>query len=473
VIQWKRAAPALAAVVVVVAAAIFTRALGTRTNYDEGVYLASLEALRHGQRLGSDLYAIQPPAFYVLLRVLAAPFGHSIEGIRAAFALVGVLGVGAAVALGWRLYGAAAGLSAGALLAIAPPYPTVAPTVAADVPSIALGICALALTAFATHPRSSRRLAAASGSVLALAVLVKFLALPFAVPILALVLAARCGRRLLPPLLGGGAAVGAVFLIAYSRALPELWQGIVSDHAGAKKVSSISRNVDWIQHLLSVHTPLGWLVPLALVALVLVPRARQTWPLWTIVPASALFLVLLRPLADHHLALLSASYAIASGPTLALAITALPRHARVGAAVLLVAMLAAGAFQEQRRLHHNDVAEPAEIRWASSVVAAATRPSELVVTDQPVIAFRARRQIPGYLSDTSNTRVVSGALTTADVLRVVDENRPTAVVVGRMFLSMSGLVPKLASRYPVHRACGRVTVYLRTPTIEALPLCPN
>ena len=125
---------------IVAAAAIFTRALGTRTNYDEGVYLASLEALRHGQRSGSDLYAIQPPAFYLLLRGLAAPFGHSIEAIRAAFALVGVLGVGAAVALGWRLYGAAAGLAAGALLAVAPPYPTVAPTVAADVPSIALGI---------------------------------------------------------------------------------------------------------------------------------------------------------------------------------------------------------------------------------------------------------------------------------------------------------------------------------------------
>ena len=97
-----------------VAAFVFMRALTTRTNYDEGVYLASLEALRHGQRLGLDLYAIQPPAFYGLLRVLAAPFGHSIEGIRAAFALIGLAGVAAAIALGWRLYGAAAGLVAGA-----------------------------------------------------------------------------------------------------------------------------------------------------------------------------------------------------------------------------------------------------------------------------------------------------------------------------------------------------------------------
>ena len=181
----------------------------------------------------------------------------------------------------------------------------------------------------------------------------------------------------------------------------------------------------------------------------------------------------LRPLADHHLALLSASYAIAAGPTLALAVVTLPRLLRVGAVVVLVAMLAAGAYQEQRRLHRNDVAEPGEIVWAAAVTAAATRDSDLVATDQPVIVFRARRQIPGFLSDTSNTRVMSGALTTADVLRVIDRTRPTAVVVGRMFRVMPGLVAGIERRYPVRHACGRMTVYLSTSPPKALPPCPD
>ena len=96
------------------AALVFTRSLGTRTNYDEGVYLASLDALRRGQDLGSDVYTSQPPAFYWVLRVLAAPFGSSVEGIRLGFAALALVGVGAAIVLGWRLFGPPAGVAAGA-----------------------------------------------------------------------------------------------------------------------------------------------------------------------------------------------------------------------------------------------------------------------------------------------------------------------------------------------------------------------
>ena len=57
-------------------------------NYDEGVYLASLDALRHGQELGTDVYASQPPGFYVLLQGLSFLPGDGVEGIRVAFVLV-------------------------------------------------------------------------------------------------------------------------------------------------------------------------------------------------------------------------------------------------------------------------------------------------------------------------------------------------------------------------------------------------
>ena len=40
------------ALIVVAAAVVYTRSLHTATNYDEGNYLASLDALRHGQHLG-------------------------------------------------------------------------------------------------------------------------------------------------------------------------------------------------------------------------------------------------------------------------------------------------------------------------------------------------------------------------------------------------------------------------------------
>ena len=50
-------------------AALFGRLVGTDTDYDEGVYLTSVDALERGQRLGGDVFAPQPPVFYLLLRL--------------------------------------------------------------------------------------------------------------------------------------------------------------------------------------------------------------------------------------------------------------------------------------------------------------------------------------------------------------------------------------------------------------------
>jgi hypothetical protein len=135
-------------------------------------------------------------------------------------------------------------------------------------------------------------------------------------------------------------------------------------------------------------------------------------------------------------------------------------------------MLAAGAYQEQRRLHRNDVVEPPGIVWAAQVLDTLTRPGDLVATDQPVVAFRARRALPGFLSDTSNTRIVSGALDTGDVLGILARERPAAVVVGRMFRVMPGLVSGISRAFPYHRTCGELTLYLPRPPVDDLIPCP-
>ena len=63
-----------------VAAFVYIRGVEAAANYDEGVYLASLDALRHGQELGTDVYASQPPGFYVLLQGLSLLPGDGVEG---------------------------------------------------------------------------------------------------------------------------------------------------------------------------------------------------------------------------------------------------------------------------------------------------------------------------------------------------------------------------------------------------------
>jgi 4-amino-4-deoxy-L-arabinose transferase-like glycosyltransferase len=462
--------PALAAVLVAAAAVlVYTHALGTRTNYDEGVYLASLDAMRRGQALGTDIYTSQPPVFYWLLRVLAAPFGSSISGIRVGFALLAVTGVAAALVLGWRLYGPPAGVAGAALVAIGPPYPSVAPTVSADVPAVVLGLVSLVLVTSALPRGASRLWAGAAGALLALAVLTKLLAFPFVVPFVALTLAAKAARRVLPAAILGAVLAASVVVAANAAALGDVWREVVTDHTDARGLGSFSGNVDQIRRFLELRTPFGWLVPLGFLAFVLSRRAHRTWPLWTFVPAAAGFLLLVRPLADHHLVLLSVACAIAAGPSLALAIGGLPRPVEVGATTVLVLFVAAGIYQEQRRLHRNDAPEPAEVMWAVEAVERTTSRNALVVTDQPIVVFRAQRGTAGPLVDISNTRVTGGTLTAADVTDEIRRSRPDAVLVDRMLRFLPEVVAWLDRRYPERVRCGTATLYLSSRAVT--PRC--
>jgi hypothetical protein len=189
-----------------------------------------------------------------------------------------------------------------------------------------------------------------------------------------------------------------------------------------------------------------------------------------LVPATALFLVLVRPLADHHLVLLSAAYAIAAGPSLVLAIAHMRlRWLRLAAAGAVALMVLAGLFQEQRRLHRNDVAEPAEITWAAAALRLTTRPDDVVVSDQPIVPFLARRPQPGPLVDTSNTRISGGGLMPSEVLAELERARPAAVVVGRMLRTLPRVLARLREQFPRRIECGTTALYLRAGAAEPPP----
>ena len=160
-------------------------------NYDEGVYLASLDALRHGQELGTDVYASQPPGFYVLLQGLSFLPGDGVIGIRVAFVLVALLGLIAAYAIGRKLAGVWGAFGAAALLAVTAPWPVQAPRVQADTASIALALCAVAVAFYAG--RCSWRWAA-TGALAGAAISVKLLALPVVAPLAVLLIARRSLR---------------------------------------------------------------------------------------------------------------------------------------------------------------------------------------------------------------------------------------------------------------------------------------
>ena len=178
-------------VLLALAGILFARSLHTQANFDEGVYLASLDALRHGQALGTVVDVPQPPGFYVLLQAFGSIFGHAVADIRIGFLLVALIGLAAAFFVGRSVSGAAGGLAAAGLLAVTAPYPSQAATVEADTVSTVL---ALAAVAFLIGRRAGRPHAAAAGALGAAAVSVKLLALPVAAPLAVLLIARRSGR---------------------------------------------------------------------------------------------------------------------------------------------------------------------------------------------------------------------------------------------------------------------------------------
>jgi 4-amino-4-deoxy-L-arabinose transferase-like glycosyltransferase len=428
-----------------VAAFVYIRGVEAAANYDEGVYLASLDALRHGQELGTDVYASQPPGFYVLLQALSFMPGDGVVGIRIAFVLVALLGLVAAYAIGRKLAGAWGAFGAAALLAVTAPWPVQAPRVQADTASVALALCAVAVAFYAG--RCSWRWAA-TGVLAGAAVAVKLLAFPVVAP-LAVLLVARRSWRAAAACAAGAAAVWAALLIAYAGAPGELWESVFLDHRDARDLGpSFSDNVERVLlHPLDWQTPAGALVPLGLVAAVVLRRQVELLALGAWIVASAVFLVPQQPLLDHHFVLLAAVLAVPAGAGLGAAVDRVPAPARYAVAGVAALALAGGFAQEERRLWRQD-GDPPGVTWAAAQLRTLAQPDDLVGTDLPIVAYLADRRMPGQLIDSSFVRLEAGSLTTGEILDTLERNGVRAVVVGREYAGRPQLIAALRERYP-------------------------
>jgi 4-amino-4-deoxy-L-arabinose transferase-like glycosyltransferase len=408
----------------------------------------------------------QPPGWYLLLRTLAIPFGNSVTGMRTGLLVVALVGLVAAWAAGRALGGPAAGLGAAALLAVAPPYPTLAATVESDPPATVLALLALAAALYAYREGRSRpALAVASGSLFALALSVKLFAVAVALPIAALALRRRRVADAAWPLAGFGAVLLA-FVVGYRHVLHEVWRGVFGAHLAARggHQPGSQSNLDRIAHVPDLHTPFGLLALLGLaLALAWVVRGwpLRLWPLWLFTGGATAFTLTMRPLLDHHLVLLATALAVPAGAAVALTLTRIPRPLAAGGALVLAALVASGFYQEHRRLARNAVPEPADYRWAARQVEANSSPGDLVVSDIPSIPYLAHRRMPGQLIDSSIARIVDEYLKPHEVLRLIAASHAPVVVVGRNYEAKPAIVRGIARRYPRRLRHGDVTVYLR------------
>ena len=462
----------LIGVVLVAAGVLFAQGLAVPADYDEGSYLAAVDALRHGQVLGKDVFTPQPPAFYTLLVAGDAAIGNSLRAVRSEVIALALLGCLAAYLVGRLVAGRWAGLGAGALVAFAHPYPTFAGKISADLPAVVLGLAALACLLAARERRRGRyaaALASAAGALWILSVLVKLSLLSLIVPLVAFALQQpRLPWRRAALAAGGAVAVVVAFVVAYRSGLHGIWRGAVSYHTAARDVpgpgTSYGDNLRHYQHFFDPRTrnALVWVAPLGLLAWLALPRARRLRlaPLWLWAVVSFGLLVWQRPLHDNHDVLLAGSLGLAAGAAVGAALAAVPRREALVGAALVAGVLTMGYVKEFRDLHRAHAAEPAEVRWAVARLRERTSPQDLVATDRPIIAFLARRRVPGDLVDTAYLRFRSGYLSPQRVLADIDRAGVRAVVTARAFRDQPEIVVGLRRRFETRIRYDRVTLYL-------------
>ena len=440
------------AVILALTGVVYSRGLHAAPNYDEGVYLASLDALRHGGRLAAGVFTSQPPGFYVLLQGIAAPAGPSVHAVRLGFLALALLGVAAAWLLGRELAGPRGGLATATVYAVAPALAAGATIVEADLASVALSVIALAAFAVATK-RGLPAAAVAAGALAAAAVSVKLFAPPLLLGAAGMALAGEQRLRRAMLALSGAFVVVSALCLVYARDLGAIWNdAVVFQFRGG---GDLTANWQMIRAIVEPRTPYTYLaVAGALVAIVAV-RERELAGLWLAVPASTAFLLTRPNVLEHHRVLLAAALALAAGASLSQApakLVAIP----VGLA------LAAGLVQQWHRLGPASPT-PYYQRWAASELQARTPPGALIATDMPIVAHLAQRDLPGELVDTSFARFAAGSLTNQAVLHILARDHIRVLALGRAIYAREDLRRAIERRYRVVARRPGAVIYVQAP----------
>jgi Glycosyltransferase family 87 len=285
-----------------------------------------------------------------------------------------------------------------------------------------------------------------AGVVYAAAVLVKVTALTALPAVVVLLALERRRTRSLVHAAVGAAALCVVTALVYIRDLGSIWADAVSYHVDSRRITGrIGRHE--FEGFFALKTPFLWLTLLGVVLLAL--TWRRAWPYWLWSLLASVFVLRYQPLRDNNLLVLPYAFAVPAGLTLGLAARRLqPRLlALVVAAGALV--FAAGWIQQLHavRVDRKQLGgtEDPMLVMAARRLERLTRPGQLVISDQPIVAFLAHRRVPGNYVDTASLRFDTHSLTEPEVLR--DAGRVAALYAGRAFSERQPLMAALPKRF--------------------------
>jgi Dolichyl-phosphate-mannose-protein mannosyltransferase len=428
---------------------------GFSWDYDEGTHTYESWLVQQGHPLYSETFSAYTPGYLMTLVAAYNVLGASMFTARLVtvlYAALGMLGVMlAAENLAQRLAPAdmrariGGQVAAAALLAATPFFFQWSRAAMSDLPSAAVTALAVALSLIYLRDRQVRWLFA-SEVVIALALWIKATALGGAAAIgLAMLLVLSEQRRDIRR-----ALVGSLAIICLSAAplllfdIRGMYEQAIYFHV-QKRVAyplSLADNAGVLFDFLGQNLTLITLAAYAALTALLMPGLRRAaWVVVVWFVATWVSLVIQTPIfANHHPVILVFALAAAAGVGMTWAVADLgsalrairaqrrwaPHHfLTLAALALAVVGLAQLPGQLQAALAPPQQ-PPAE--EAVALLRALTPPTDLLVSDAQVIAFRAQRQSPPALADTATARLASGNLTAEQLISITQQSDANAVL---------------------------------------------
>jgi 4-amino-4-deoxy-L-arabinose transferase-like glycosyltransferase len=464
---------------------------GFRWDFDEGVYMMDARLIRAGYRLYSDIFSAHPPLFVQSIAWAFAVLDTSTQVARAVVVVYSTIGLLAAALIARELGGPLAGLGTALLLAITPDFFLYSRVCIQDLPAISMA--ALALLWSLLYWRSGQRVwLLLSGFSLAIGLLLKLLVL-FAVPVLAISVV-LCPphsssslrgdfqdtgpwRRTFAALLwwGGALVVPILLCVAFYEARPMVEQTLLF-HWQARDAFEWDAlyNLRRITRYVIEDRGLFVLAFYGMIVL-LIRWVRRSVPLILWFLCAALMLVNRAPLWPHLLTPFLLPLSICAGLAVEHIFHMLnaARKTRkwrdmAGATVSLCVPIAYLLYlPDLVRADANYLAAPQSPieSFIPRFLQAVSGPDDFVITDEPLVAFWADRNVPPLLTDTSHVRMRTGVLTAEQLVSLTEKYDPPAIVFwssDRFVDNVPEYVHWVNERYPrVERFGKRRKVYLR------------
>ncbi|MDI1463656.1 glycosyltransferase family 39 protein [Catellatospora sp. KI3] len=472
---------------------------GQGVDNDDGIYWQTALALADGHRPYAEVFHAQPPLFAWLL---AQPFRWH-AGDVAAGALAGrwlmvgfaLLLVAAAAGIAATVRGPRAGMLAALGVTAVPLIQQFSYQFGADMPTAALGATALlcALRARICSRRWARWWWLGAGAMLALAVLVKLVAIVFVAPLLAAWLVSRPPRpdgersAALPGAsvpwravalawarrtaaagawMGLGFAATVAGVLVWLAPPEQAWDQVFGFHVTAAEHRPPPDLVRFVTSGGPYALPL--LVAAGIAALVAVcwpaGAVRRTGVVALVLWAGAVvpFEYLHHPTFKHHLLMFMAAWAA----VLAVAVASLwsgLRLRRLGA--LTAAVVLAAAWGCVWQAQHREVGPYPQPTAAEACVRRLPHDLRVVTDDQGMVSRAGLRTAP-WLADTSHVRLDSGRLSDAEVIAAARGADAVLLSTGRL-KKRPNAVTWVREHYPVLYRSGKYELYVRDRALVA------